>query len=82
MVGELSELQGVMGGHYAAQTGETAAVAQAIAEHYQDVPTTLVGQWVALADRLDTVVGILAVGLVPTGSSDPLLCGGPCGRLC
>ena len=71
MVGEFSELQGVMGGHYAAQTGETAAVAQAIAEHYQDVPTTLVGQWVALADRLDTVVGILAVGLVPTGSSDP-----------
>ena len=71
MVGEFSELQGVMGGHYAAQTGETAAVAQAIAEHYQDVPTTLVGQWVALADRLDTVVGILAVGLIPTGSSDP-----------
>ncbi len=71
MVGEFSELQGVMGGHYAAQTGETAAVAQAIAEHYQDVPTTLVGQWVALADRLDTVVGILAVGLLPTGSSDP-----------
>ncbi|MCS6783170.1 MAG: glycine--tRNA ligase subunit beta [Gloeomargarita sp. SKYBB_i_bin120] len=71
MVGEFSELQGVMGGHYAAQTGENAAVAQAIAEHYQELPSTLVGQWVALADRLDTVVGILAVGLVPTGSSDP-----------
>jgi len=46
-------------------------VAQGIREHYQDVPTTLNGQWVALVDRLDTVVGILAVGLIPTGSSDP-----------
>jgi len=46
-------------------------VAQGIREHYQDVPTTLTGQWVALVDRLDTVVGILAVGLIPTGSSDP-----------
>ncbi|MEN9236393.1 MAG: glycine--tRNA ligase subunit beta [Gloeomargarita sp. GMQP_bins_120] len=71
MVGEFSELQGVMGGHYAEKTGEPAAVAQAIAEHYQELPTTVVGQWVALADRLDTIVGILAVGLVPTGSSDP-----------
>ncbi|MEN9271881.1 MAG: glycine--tRNA ligase subunit beta, partial [Gloeomargarita sp. DG_1_5_bins_55] len=71
MVGEFSELQGIMGGHYARKTGESEAVATGISEHYQDVPTTLTGQWVALADRLDTVVGILAVGLIPTGSSDP-----------
>ncbi|MCS7225516.1 MAG: glycine--tRNA ligase subunit beta [Gloeomargarita sp. SKYB31] len=71
MVGEFSELQGVMGGHYAEKTGENSVVAQAIAEHYQERPQTLAGQWVALADRLDTIVGILAVGLVPTGSSDP-----------
>ncbi|APB33220.1 Glycyl and Arginyl tRNA synthetase [Gloeomargarita lithophora Alchichica-D10] len=71
MVGEFSELQGMIGGHYALQTGESTAVAQAINEHYHDIPTTLVGQWVALAERLDTVAGILAVGLIPTGSSDP-----------
>lgn len=71
MVGEFSELQGIMGGDYALKTGESPVVAQGIREHYQDVPTTLNGQWVALVDRLDTVVGILAVGLIPTGSSDP-----------
>jgi glycyl-tRNA synthetase beta chain len=71
MVGEFSELQGIMGGDYALKTGESVVVAQAIREHYQDIPTTLPGQWVALVERLDTVVGILAVGLVPTGSSDP-----------
>ncbi|MEN9217075.1 MAG: glycine--tRNA ligase subunit beta, partial [Gloeomargarita sp. HHBFW_bins_162] len=71
MVGEFSELQGIMGGHYALKTGESEAVAEGITEHYQDVPSTLTGQWVALADRLDTVVGILAVGLIPSGSSDP-----------
>jgi len=60
-----------MGGDYALKTGESPVVAQGIREHYQDVPTTLTGQWVALVDRLDTVVGILAVGLIPTGSSDP-----------
>lgn len=71
MVGEFSELQGIMGGHYALKTGESEDVAQAISEHYQDIPTTITGKWVALADRLDTVAGILAVGLIPTGSSDP-----------
>lgn len=77
MVGEFPELQGVMGQKYAIASGETEAVATAIFEHYlpkgagDHLPQTLAGQVVGLADRLDTLVSIFGLGLMPTGSSDP-----------
>ncbi|NJP09070.1 MAG: glycine--tRNA ligase subunit beta [Leptolyngbyaceae cyanobacterium RU_5_1] len=77
MVGEFPELQGVMGQKYALAGGEPDAVADAIFEHYlprgaQDkLPETLTGQVVGLADRLDTLVSIFGLGMVPSGSSDP-----------
>lgn len=77
MVGEFPALQGVMGRYYAAHDGEPAEVAQAIDEHYMPrfagdrLPTTGAGQAVALADRLDTLVGIFAIGQAPTGEKDP-----------
>ncbi|NJN02272.1 MAG: glycine--tRNA ligase subunit beta [Leptolyngbyaceae cyanobacterium RM1_1_2] len=77
MVGEFPELQGVMGQKYALSSGESAAVATAIFEHYlprgaQDqLPQTRVGQVVGIADRLDTLVGIFSLGKLPSGSSDP-----------
>ncbi len=77
MVGEFPELQGVMGEKYARHSGESEAVAIAIMEHYRpkgagdSLPQTLVGQVVGIADRLDTLVSIFGLGLLPTGSSDP-----------
>jgi glycyl-tRNA synthetase beta chain len=77
MVGEFPELQGLMGQKYAAASGEPEAVATAIGEHYlpkgadDDLPQSLPGQIVAIADRLDTLVSIFSLGLIPTGSSDP-----------
>ena len=77
MVGEFPELQGVMGGYYAREQGETDAVATAIAEHYKPqgpsdaVPTEPVAIAVALADKLDTLVGFWAIDEKPTGSKDP-----------
>ena len=77
MVGEFPELQGVMGQNYALTSGEPDAIATAIGEHYlprsaeDALPQTLPGQVVALADRLDTLVSIIGLGLIPTGSSDP-----------
>lgn len=77
MVGEFPELQGVMGRYYALQSGETAAVAQAIGDHYlpafsgDQLPSNAVGKVVSLADRLDTLTGIFAAGLKPTGNKDP-----------
>ena len=77
MVGEFPELQGTMGETYALSSGESPAVAVAIAEHYlprgagDRLPQTLAGQVVGLADRLDTLVSIFSLGLLPTGSSDP-----------
>lgn len=77
MVGEFPELQGVMGEKYAQTSGEPAAVATAIFEHYlpkgatDRLPATLPGQVVGLADRLDTLVSIFGLGMLPTGSSDP-----------
>ncbi|MBN1429594.1 MAG: glycine--tRNA ligase subunit beta [Anaerolineae bacterium] len=77
MVVELTSLQGVMGREYALRSGEQPAVAQALAEHYQprqsgdSLPASLAGITVALADRVDSLVGLLAVGLAPTGSADP-----------
>ncbi len=77
MVGEFPELQGVMGEKYALASKELKAVATAIAEHYlprgaeDGLPQTLAGQVVAIADRLDTLVCIFGLGMLPTGSSDP-----------
>lgn len=77
MVGEFPELQGLMGAHYARKSGESEAVASAIGEHYQprfagdDIPETDAGRIVSLADRIDTLVGIFAAGLKPTGNKDP-----------
>ncbi|MFY7802495.1 MAG: glycine--tRNA ligase subunit beta [Limnoraphis robusta] len=77
MVYEFPELQGVMGEKYAREGGEPEAVSTAIFEHYlprgatDSLPQTLVGQVVGLADRLDTLVSIFGLGMIPSGSSDP-----------
>ncbi|MDH4114439.1 MAG: glycine--tRNA ligase subunit beta [Burkholderiaceae bacterium] len=77
MVGEFPELQGVMGEVYARHDGETADVATAIREHYQPrfagdaLPATRVGLCVALADKLETLVGLFGIGEKPTGERDP-----------
>jgi glycyl-tRNA synthetase beta chain len=77
MVGEFPELQGLMGGYYAAAQGEDPRVAAAIRDHYKpvgqgdDVPTDPVTVAVSLADKLDTLVEFFEVGLTPTGSKDP-----------
>ncbi|MEH6807855.1 MAG: glycine--tRNA ligase subunit beta [Hyphomonas oceanitis] len=77
MVGEFPELQGVMGRYYALEAGEPASVADAIRDHYKPqgpsdaVPTDPVSMAVALADKLDTLVGFWAIDEKPTGSKDP-----------
>ena len=77
MVGEFADLQGVMGGYYAQNDGETAAVATAISEHYHPrfagdtLPSSAEGLSVAIADKLDTITGIYGIGQGPTGSKDP-----------
>lgn len=74
---EFTSVQGVMGSYYAAASGETDQVAQAIEQHYRprfagdEAPDSVVGKIVAIADKLDTVCGLFAVGQGPTGSSDP-----------
>jgi len=77
MVGEFPELQGVVGGLYAEAQEESEEVAHAVYDHYRPVglddpiPRNLTGSIVALADKMDTLVGCFTVGLTPTGSSDP-----------
>jgi glycyl-tRNA synthetase beta chain len=77
MVGEFPELQGIMGTYYARHDGEHEEVALAISEHYQPrfagdaLPVTDTGTAVALADKLETLVGIWGIGLQPTGDKDP-----------
>ncbi|MYM23343.1 glycine--tRNA ligase subunit beta [Duganella sp. FT135W] len=77
MVGEFPELQGIMGTYYARNDGEKEDVALAASEHYQPrfagdaLPSTVTGTAVALADKLETLVGIWAIGLQPTGDKDP-----------
>lgn len=71
MVTEMTSLQGIIGGEYALRSGETPEVARAIAEQYQTVPQTKAGLVVALADRLDSLVGLFAAGLAPSGAKDP-----------
>ena len=77
MVGEFPELQGLMGRYYALEEGIDAEVADAIRDHYKpvgpsdNIPVSKVGQAVALADKLDTLVGFWAIDEKPTGSKDP-----------
>lgn len=77
MVGEFANLQGIMGAYYAQAQGENMEVSQAILDHYKPkgptdtLPRHLTGSLVALADKLDTLVGFFAVGIKPTGSKDP-----------
>ncbi|HKN85494.1 MAG TPA: glycine--tRNA ligase subunit beta [Nitrospiraceae bacterium] len=78
IVGEFPTLQGVMGGEYARHDGEHVEVSAAIAEQYlprameSELPKTAVGTMLSLADRLDTITAFFHVGMVPTGSEDPL----------
>lgn len=77
MVGEFPELQGLMGRYYAEAEHMNPKIALAIEEHYKPkgqsdtVPTEAVSVAVALADKLDTLVGFWAIGEKPTGSGDP-----------
>ena len=74
MVGEFPELQGIMGRYYATHDGEDTEVASACSEHYMPrfagdaLPTTQTGSILAIADKLETLVGIWGVGLAPTAS--------------
>lgn len=78
MVNEFPELQGYMGELYALKQGEEPAVAKAISEHYlprfsgDQLPSSLAGQVVSIADKLDNIVGAFIIGRIPTGSLDPL----------
>jgi glycyl-tRNA synthetase beta chain len=77
IVGEFPELQGIMGGEYAKHDGEPEAVGQAIREQYLpralegDLPKTLAGQILSMADRFDSIAAFFHVGMMPTGSEDP-----------
>src|SRR5699024_11027122 len=77
MVNEFTELQGIIGEKYALEFGEDKDVAKAIREHYLpdhadgELPVSLIGSIVSVADKLDTIVGCIYVGLVPTSSQDP-----------
>ncbi|MCM0596533.1 glycine--tRNA ligase subunit beta [Periweissella fabaria] len=77
MVGEFSELQGIMGEKYATIFGEDAAVAAAVREHYMpisaegDLPVSTVGAVLALADKYDAILSFFAAGMIPSGANDP-----------
>ena len=77
MVGEFPELQGIMGADYAKKAKESDVVAQGVFEHYlprfagDQLPQSIQGAIVSLADKLDTIAGTFSIGIVPTGSADP-----------
>lgn len=77
MIGEFPELQGVMGRYYALEQNENSDIALTLDEHYlprfsgDKLPSNLLGQVLAIADKLDTIVGIFAIGKKPTGTRDP-----------
>ena len=77
MVYEFPELQGIMGREYALRSGEPAGVTMAVYEHYlprfagDELPNTLPGQILSIADKMDTLAGCFGVGIQPTGSQDP-----------
>jgi glycyl-tRNA synthetase beta chain len=86
MVGEFPELQGTMGRYYASHDGEPDAVALAIEDHYKprfagdSLPRTASGRVVALADKLETLVGLFGIGQLPSGDKDPVRAAPPCAR--
>ncbi|WP_018658827.1 glycine--tRNA ligase subunit beta [Allofustis seminis] len=77
VVNEFTELQGVIGGHYAYERGEDPKVAEAIGQHYLPIstdgalPDTLLGSLLSVADKLDTLLQFFSAGMIPTGSNDP-----------
>lgn len=77
MVTEFTELQGVIGSIYSKNSGEESLVSQAIYEQYlprfagDELPKSTIGAILAIADKIDTIVGLFAIGLIPTGSQDP-----------
>ena len=77
LVGEFPELQGIIGGYYAGASGEVTAVSDAITSHYRpqgpadNLPATPTAMVVALADKIDTLVGFFGIDAKPTGSKDP-----------
>ncbi len=71
MVTEMTSLQGIIGREYALRSGENERVAAAIGEQYETVPQSKVGVALALTDRIDSLVGLFAAGLAPTGTKDP-----------
>lgn len=77
MVGEFPEVQGIMGREYALLEGESAEVANAVAEHYLptqaggELPASEIGAFVSISDKIDTICGCFGVGLLPTGAADP-----------
>ena len=71
MVTEMTSLQGIIGREYALRSGEAPGVADAIGEQYKSVPQTKIGLTIAIADRIDSLVGLFAAGLAPTGAKDP-----------
>ena len=80
MVGEFPELQGIMGEKYARLNGEKPAVARAIKEHYMptssegELPESAIGAVLAIADKLDSIFSFFTVGMIPSGSNDPMHC--------
>ena len=78
MVREFTELQGIIGGDYAKLNGEDELIAKGIREHYMPISSegelanTITGQVVGIADKIDTICGVFALGKAPTGSADPL----------
>ena len=77
VVKEFSELQGIMGREYVSRQGGDAAIADAVCEHYMprfagdSLPSTPLGAVLAIADKMDTLVGYFAIGMIPSGSADP-----------
>jgi len=71
MVTEMTSLQGLIGREYASRSGEVADVCGAIGEQYQTVPASEIGVILALADRIDSLVGLFGAGVVPSGARDP-----------
>ncbi|MBI5564417.1 MAG: glycine--tRNA ligase subunit beta [Chloroflexi bacterium] len=71
LVVEMTSLQGIMGREYAKMAGESDVVANALAEQYDRAPESIIGAAISLADRFDSLSGLFAIGLAPTGSADP-----------
>lgn len=71
LVVEMTSLQGIMGREYAKLSGESSIVANALAEQYDRAPASIIGAAISLADRFDSLAGLFAIGLAPTGSADP-----------